>query len=172
MGMTKSTAAIIGGSLIAGLAIFGFLLGDAAIKFRELDRTVTVKGLAEREVTADVVIWPIQFTTASNDVAALYDSIEDNFRKIGVFLTKQGIQPSEITVSTPAITDKSAQAYGSNGRAEFRYTAKQTVTVYSENIPTVQSAMRACRRLANRESSSAATTIRRQPNICLRDSTT
>ncbi len=143
MAMTKSTATILGGSLIAGLAFLGLLLGDAAVKFRELERTVAVKGLAEREVTADIVIWPIQFTTASNDVSKLYVAIEQSFQKIGAFLAEQGIKESEITVSTPAITDKSAQAYGNNVRAEFRYTAKQTVTVYSKDIVTVHKAMRA-----------------------------
>ncbi len=56
-------------------------------------------------------------------------------------LEKQGIQPSEISLSSPAITDKSAQRYGNSAPAEFRYTAVQTVTVYSKNIEVVRDVM-------------------------------
>ena len=41
----------------------------------------------------------------------------------------------------PSITDKSAQQYGNQAKAEFRYTAMQTVTAYSKNIKSVRSVM-------------------------------
>lgn len=58
------------------------------------------------------------------------------------FLEKNGIDKSEISVSPPAIVDKSAQAYGGGERAQFRFTANQIVTVYSEKIETVRQAIR------------------------------
>jgi hypothetical protein len=58
-----------------------------------------------------------------------------------LFLQQAGIDASEITYPSPAIMDKSAQQYGSQDRAEFRYTASQTVTVYSENIDVVRAVM-------------------------------
>lgn len=127
--------------IFLGLATLGYILGSAAIKFKEYERTVTVKGLSEREYDADVVIWPIQFTVASNDLEALYGSIESNTSRIRNFLEKNGISAEEISTSSPAITDKSAQQYGNNSKAEFRYTAIQTVTVYSGNIKAVRSVM-------------------------------
>jgi hypothetical protein len=116
-------------------------LGNAAIEFKQFDRSVTVKGLSEREYPADIVIWPIQFTAAGNDLESLYNAIELNTKKIVSFLGNNSISADEITLSSPAITDKSAQQYGNNARAEFRYTAFQTVTVYSKNIDTVRSVM-------------------------------
>jgi len=71
----------------------------------------------------------------------LYNAIELNTKKIVSFLGNNSISADEITLSSPAITDKSAQQYGNNARAEFRYTAFQTVTVYSKNIDTVRSVM-------------------------------
>lgn len=128
---------ILGICLILGLATLGYLLGDAAIRFKEFERTVTVKGLSEREYPADVVIWPIQFTLASNDLTELYASIDSSSAKIREFLQQAGIKEQEINFSIPAITDKSAQQYGGQARAEFRYTATQVVTVYSSDISSV-----------------------------------
>lgn len=137
----KTDALILGIFVFLGLSALGYLLGNAAIEFKQFDRSVTVKGLSEREYTADIVIWPIQFTAAGNDLESLYDSIELNTTKIVNFLNKKGISTDEITTSSPAITDKSAQQYGGNSRAEFRYSAFQTVTVYSKNINAVRSVM-------------------------------
>ncbi len=137
----KWPALILGISLFLGLAALGDLIGSAALKYKSLDRTVTVKGLSEREYPADIVIWPIQFNAASNELTGLYNKIDSNTAKIRSFLEKNGISADEITLSTPAITDKSIHQYGSGDIPEFRYTAMQTVTVYSENIEAVRSVM-------------------------------
>ncbi len=64
-----------------------------------------------------------------------------NTLKIKAFLGKNGVGPDEISFASPAITDKSAQQYGGNAKPEFRYTAVQTITIYSENIQPVRSVM-------------------------------
>lgn len=137
----KASAIIFGSFLLLGLAVLGYQLAHAAIKFKEYERTVTVKGLSEREYPADIVIWPIQFTAASNDLEQLYSSIEASTAKIQAFLADNGVDKSEISYSSPAITDKSAQQYGGNDRSEFRYTAMQTVTVYSKQVDKVREIM-------------------------------
>lgn len=137
----KTNALLLGVFIFLGLASLGYLLGNAAIKFKEYERTVTVKGLSERECAADVVIWPIQFTEASNKLEELYESIELSTDKIKIFLEKSGVSKEEITFTATSITDKSAQQYGGQENAEFRYTAIQTVTVYSENIDSVRKIM-------------------------------
>ena len=138
---SKASALVLGVFIFLGLATLGYLLGNAAIKFKEYERTVTVKGLSEREYEADIVIWPIEFTEASNNLGELYSSIERSTEKIRVFLEEAGISQEEITFSIPSITDKSAQQYGNQAKAEFRYTAMQTVTAYSKNIKSVRSVM-------------------------------
>lgn len=134
---------ILGVSLFLGLSTLGFLLGKSLLDMKQLERSVTVKGLSEHEYPADIVIWPIQFTEADNDLGNLYQTMESGTAKINRFLADKGITNAEVTVNAPAITDKSAQQYGGGPRAEFRYTATQTVTVYSENIDSVRKAMSA-----------------------------
>ncbi|MEX0722822.1 MAG: SIMPL domain-containing protein [Gracilimonas sp.] len=132
---------IIGASIFLGLVAFGFILGNAAITFKEYERTVTVKGLAEEEHLADIVIWPIQFTEASNQLTEIYDNLESSGEKVRTFLTDRGISEDEISVSTPLVTDKSAQRWGGQNDAQFRFVADQTVTIYSENVEQVREVM-------------------------------
>lgn len=68
-------------------------------------------------------------------------SIDTNTLDIKDFLIKRGVAETEITFSSPAITDKIAQQYGNNRAPEFRYSGFQTVTVYSKNIAAVHSVM-------------------------------
>ena len=137
----RVSALILGVFFSIGLLSFGHMLSNTAITYQEYERTVTVKGLSEREFEADIVIWPIQFTVASNNIEELYNSIESNTSKIRGFLEMHGLDASEISLSSPAITDKSAQQYGNNAKAEFRYSAQQTVTVYSTKIGAVREVM-------------------------------
>jgi hypothetical protein len=138
---SKQNALILGLFIFLGLTSLGYMLGNSAIKFKEYERTVTVKGLSEREIGADIVIWPIQFTATGNNLEELYEAINGNTIKISEFLAGKGVAKKEISFTTPSITDKSAQQYGNQARAEFRYTAMQTVTVYSHDIDSVRKVM-------------------------------
>jgi len=133
-------AFVLGFFIFLGLSALGYLLGNSAIKFKEYERSVTVKGLSEREYPANIVIWPIQFTEANNELQELYSSLEKSTASIKKFLLSKNIDHTEISISPPSITDKSAQQYGSNQRPAFRYTALQTVTVYSQKIDLVRTA--------------------------------
>ncbi len=141
MGKQKFSALALGLSLIIGLAALGYLLGSYAIAVKEYERTVNVRGLAEREVDADIVIWPIQFTLAGNELEALYSLIDSNNTKILSFLQANGIESSAVTLAPPAITDRLAQFYGNSAPIELRYSAQQNLTVYSSDIAGVRELM-------------------------------
>jgi len=138
---SKASAIILGVSLVIGMAVLGGLFRDTVLAHKRLDRSVTVKGLSEREYGADVVIWPIQFSVASNDLGQLYQSIDDQAAKVRGFLEGDGIAAAEITTAPPAITDKFAQQYNANSVPEFRYTGVQSINVYSTNIDAVRAVM-------------------------------
>jgi hypothetical protein len=119
--------------IAAGLAAGGYFIGAGWVNAKTLERTVTVKGLSEREAPADIAIWPIVFTVADNDLNALVKTVEEQTATVTRFLASSGFESDELTVNPPAITDKQAQSYsGDTGR--FRYLAQTTVTVYSDNI--------------------------------------
>jgi len=132
---------ILGIFLFSGLSSLGYLLANAAIEYKQFERSITVKGLSEHEYTADIVIWPIQFSVADNNLETLYESLDSSSSKIKLFLEKNHINAADISSSSPTITDKSAQQYSSNVKAKFRYAALQTVTVYSKDIESVRLVM-------------------------------
>ena len=138
-GNTKS-ALILGVCILLGLAFLGYFLGSSLIKFKEYERTVTVKGLSEKEYPADVALWPIRFSSANNDLTKLYASIEKDTNEIIGFLKNNGFEKHEITVSPPNIIDKLSQGY-EKSKIEFRYIATQTITVYSKKIKDVRATM-------------------------------
>lgn len=140
MDINRQSSVILSLGIVLGLALLGLLLGNGLVRFKAMDRSVTVKGLSEREVMADIVIWPIQFTEASNDLGALYRAVDANTALIRDYLSKAGLGADEITVSAPAITDKSAQQWGDSS-SPFRYTAQQSVTVYSGQVELVRGIM-------------------------------
>ncbi len=135
-----ASAGLLGGLVGAGLVLLGVVLGSAALDIKEYERTVTVKGLSEQEYPADIVIWPIQFAGADNNLEKLYDTLDESTQKIDAFLVKNGIPADDITVSSPSVTDKSAQSWGDDN-ATFRFSGQQTVTVYSKDIAAVRAVM-------------------------------
>lgn len=127
-------------AIMLGLIIMGTMLPKAVMKFRSYDRTVNVKGLCEKDVKADRVIWPIVYKVMANDIQSIYDQTDAANAAIMAFLKEGGIAPSEITVAVPQISDKFANEYGDNDRA-FRFIAKNVITVYTSSVDTVLALM-------------------------------
>ena len=65
-------ALLLGGLIAAGLVLASAIAGWSALSFKAYERVVSVKGLSEREVKADIAVWPIRFAAAGNDLPALY----------------------------------------------------------------------------------------------------
>jgi hypothetical protein len=131
----------MGISILLGLGLLGYFVEQAAVKFKEYDRIVTVKGLSEREVPADTVIWPIQFTLADNELPTLFTTLDAQTQQVMQFLAQQGIDTQSISISAPAVIDKKAQQYVGEARIEYRYLATQTLTVYSTHVDLVRQAI-------------------------------
>lgn len=138
---SSRSALALGVAIFLGLGLLGYLLGHAAMQVKSLDRTVTVKGLSEHEVPADTAIWPIRFQDTSNDLPALFDSIQAKNQLVTEFLAVHGLKPEEITTAPPTVTDLQAQNYGDRKNIPFRYTGASVITVYSTNVNAVRQAM-------------------------------
>ncbi|MBP5635384.1 MAG: SIMPL domain-containing protein [Bacteroidales bacterium] len=132
--------ALAGLAIMVGLMFLGAMLPQAVKQFRSYERTVNVKGLCEKEVPADKVIWPLAFKVVGDNLEPLNAEIDRKTAEIKKFLTDGGINPSEITVSLPSISDKFTQEYGSNDR-RYRYVAKEIVTVCTKEVDKVLALM-------------------------------
>ena len=139
MGNNRLAAAF---ALALGMVVAAWLLADGIVNFKQFERSVEVKGLAEREVPADTAIWPIAFSEAGTDLTRLYQTLQSKNIVIIDFLKAQGFKPEEISVSAPSITDRQAQDYGNADLANrLRYTGKSVITVYTRRVDAVRRAM-------------------------------
>ena len=97
-----------------------------------------VKGLAEKEVAADKVTWPILTKELGDNLPELYTRINATTAKVKSFLTQNGIKESEISVNAPVVIDLNADQY-SMAKRNYRYNITSTVTVTSRNVKLVRS---------------------------------
>lgn len=134
-------AAILGALVGAGLALAGFFVGDALREARSSERFVTVRGFAEKNVEADLVIWPIVFRDTGNDLAQLQKIVDSHKAEVKAFLAESGFGPEEVSEMPPQVTDLKAQAYGDGQRREYRYIATATVTLRTSNVSAAKKAM-------------------------------
>ncbi len=125
------------GTLLLGVCIY---LGLAA--FASKDRVVSVRGLAEREVKADHVIWPITYKTTGNDLQAIYANLNSVTPRIEAFLTANGVKRADISVGAPQIVDLRAERYSSaEDAARDRYNVTTVITVSSAQVDLVRGLM-------------------------------
>ena len=106
----RYSALILGICMVLGLGVLGYFFTEAVDRFKGYERTVTVKGLSEREYPADEVIWPISFRVAGNDLTAVYEELDQTSKQVQDFLAATGLKKSQISLATPNLTDKLAQA--------------------------------------------------------------
>ncbi|MBR2184002.1 MAG: SIMPL domain-containing protein [Prevotella sp.] len=138
----KTNEKIIAASVIGfAIIVMGFALRSGIVAFKDMDRSVTVKGLAEREVNADKVTWPLVYKELGNDPAEMYDLLTQKNKKVLTFLKSAGIKESDISVNPPVISDRQADNYG-NEIMNYRYKATSVITVTSTEVDKVRALMR------------------------------
>ena len=91
--------------IMVGLVVLGLMIPRAVEKYRSYDRTVNVKGLCEKEVKADKVIWPIVYKVMADDIQSIYAQIDASNQIIQRFLVGGGISQDQISISVPLISD-------------------------------------------------------------------
>ena len=124
--------------LAIGLIILGTQIQIGINNFVEKDRIVTVKGLAEMEVPANKVTWPLMYKEVGNDLTALYNRINATNTAIVEFLKKKGITEEEISINAPEIIDMQAERYVGENKT-YRYNVTTVITVTSAKVDLVRS---------------------------------
>ena len=123
--------------LAVGLLFLGIFIEKGFSEFAERDRSVNVKGLAEKEVPADKVTWPLVYKSLGNDLNMLYSDIKRSNQTILEFLKEKGIDEKEISVNAPEIIDLKAERY-SNNDSPYRYNVTSVITVTSTKVELVR----------------------------------
>ncbi len=126
--------------LSASLIIAGFFIGNMHKTGLAFDRYVTVKGLSEKEVNADLAVWPMNITLTGNNLTSLKSEIDRQSQLVYDFFTAQGFTEEEITRGITTINDALANIYNTQ-RPEFRYQATVEYTIRTSEIPKLQNAL-------------------------------
>ena len=141
-----SSSFVLGVLIAAGLIGMGFFLSDAVLRVKAMERSVAVKGLAQKEVSADTAIFPIRFQNAAASMQALNIEIKSDIDAVTSFLHKLGFSDKEITIAPPQFTDRLAQSYN-NYNPKVRFSSDSLITVYSKKVKNVVTLQRELYRL-------------------------
>ena len=123
-----------------GLLFLGVFIRGGFQSISSNQRVVTVRGLCEKEVTANKVTWPIVSKEVGNDLNVIYQNIQKTNSAIVGFLKSNGITDSEISVNAPQVVDMQADRYNSTP-APFRYNVTTVVVVTSAKVEAVNKLM-------------------------------
>lgn len=126
-----------------GLLLLGLCMKSGIDDFAHRDRIVTVRGLAQRDIPANKVTWPIVSKLTGDDLKSLYTQVQSIDSAITTFLKTNGITDAEISVNPPAVTDLKADQYNA-ANAPYHYSVTAVVTVTSSRVELV-------RKLINRQ---------------------
>ncbi len=137
MNTNNTPAAVV---LAIGIALAGYLVGHALIESRTSERRVSVRGLSEREVPANLVLWPIVFSVTSNDLVDLQRQADAGAAKVRAFLAGE-FPADQISASPPRVQDREAQGMTGDQRQLDRYTAEVVVTVRTDRIDAARQAI-------------------------------
>lgn len=124
--------------LALGIVVLGLCVRSGLNGLSDKGRKVVVKGLAEREVDADKVTWPIVSKELGDDLPSLYSKMNATTATIRRFLLDNGVKDNEITVNAPVVVDLNAERYGTN-QQPYRYNITSVLTVTSSNVKQVRS---------------------------------
>jgi hypothetical protein len=129
---------IIAAALIAvAICVLGWCIKAGIDDFANKDRKVNVKGLAEQEVEADKVTWPIVTKEVGNDLPELYHRVGTKQQQIKAFLLKSGVKADELTENAPQVADLNAREYD-NTNHNYRYIVTSVITVTSQQVKQVR----------------------------------
>ncbi len=123
------------GVIALGLVIGGYQLGNGLMRAKQAERAVTVRGVAERDVTADLAVWTLSYSASAGDLAGAQAKVDRDTQSIRSFFTELGfpadaLQPTGVNVSQ--MTDQGVTSY----------TVRQRITLRTQDIKRAEAAVR------------------------------
>ena len=149
---TRSTNdAILAVGFVLGMSALGLLLGQAAKGYKRLDEFVTVKGLSEREMPANLVIWPVAYSLSDENLGQLQERMKATRIIVREFLKEGGFEDSEISNAPPAIREvRTTPTKEEPIPQPPRYDATVTLLLRTEKVPSVKAALENCDKLVEK----------------------
>ena len=135
---TLPASIIVGVCLTLGLTLGGWLIGKGMARFKSDTRTVTVKGLVEREAKADEAVWTLGLRRASDSLPEAHQRVTTDREAVIAFLKKQGFTDAEFERQPTRTVDKLARDFAQQQNERFRYIVTGAVVVKTANVDLVR----------------------------------
>ena len=141
----------IGGTLVLAVALLlgAWILGAAWVRARTADRFVTVKGVAERIVDADIGLWPLPFVATDNVLTNAQAKIESQRKTVMEFLKQNGLEAADAELQGLEVTDVQANPYQSGARTGDRFIVRMLLMVRSDQPEKIRDASQKVGELVN-----------------------
>jgi uncharacterized protein len=140
---SQRVSLILAALLIAiGLAAAGFFVGEGISGRNSARRTISVKGLSEREVPASVATWTVGYSATGNDLGAINKKLADSTKAVLAFLKGAGFEDADMAVQPPAVRDTSMDERDKNSPPPpERYSASQSVLLRTAKVDAIKPAL-------------------------------
>ena len=141
---------IFGFSFVIGMGLAAWLIGHAALDYKRLDEYVTVKGLSEREMPANLVVWPVTFTLSDESLGKLQEKLGKSREIVQAFLKDAGFQAAEISNSPPNMREVRPNSKEKSEDAPpppTHFDATVTVLLRTRNVTAAKTALENCDKL-------------------------
>jgi hypothetical protein len=126
--------------LAVGIVLAGWFIGNGFVRGRTADRYVSVKGVSERDVTANMALWPLRFVSTDDALARAQQKFDESKQAVVAFLGKHAIDASQVELQGFEVTDVLANPYRGEGAVTSRYIISGTLMVRVDDPTLVQKA--------------------------------
>jgi hypothetical protein len=128
-------AALLGAVGIFSFAMVGsgYLLGDGLRRAKMAERSVTVRGVSERDVTADLATWTISFSEQGEELGPINTRVEQQGAAVRLFFRRAGFKPSEISDSGVSFERQNIDRYGDRP-SEKRLTVSRSIELRTSDV--------------------------------------
>ena len=113
-------------------------LGFSSINPKEA--SVSVRGLAQREVNADLAVWQLSFGLGDNNLENLQKSIKEKSESVSLYLKDKGLDERDFSVLSPSITNNLLDPYINQEKMQYIYIAKLNFLIRTDKISAVKKA--------------------------------
>ncbi|GHA20681.1 hypothetical protein GCM10007989_14760 [Devosia pacifica] len=125
-----------------GIALAGWFVGSSLVESRQPLRTVTVKGLSERPVRADLGFWPIRFVATGASLEEARAGLADSESAVRAFLADRAFSDEEIQVQTVLVEDRAAGYNAGSTPDAFRFVLTEEMLVTTNKVEELAEASR------------------------------
>ena len=141
--LQDSRAVLLGavGIFAIGLTTSGYALGDGLRRSKMAEhRTVSVRGVSERDVTADLATWTVDFSHQGTDFASIQQSVDAQARSVRAFFQRAGFRPDEISDSDVSVSREQPRDKDGHPVGPLRLTIRRAIQLRTGNVMRLRAA--------------------------------